>query len=103
MSNEIDMFGEVVKYKPKIDKDKRNWENRFQNWSNKQFHNGRVEYGACGYGSMCDYCEDNSFGRPCIRALNNMLRERKIVLDYENITFEEVWDGEFEQRESERT
>lgn len=81
--------------KPKIDKVKLNWENRFQRWSNKQFREGMSGYGACGYGSMCDYCEDNSKGRPCVRTLNKMLRERRIVLDYEKATFEEVWDGKF--------
>ena len=81
--------------KPKIDKVKLNQENRFQRWSNKQFREGMSGYGACGYGSMCDYCEDNSKGRPCVRALNEMLRERRIVLDYDKATFEEVWDGKF--------
>lgn len=99
MSNEIDMFGEVVKHKPKIDKDKRNQENRFQTWSNNQQSVSATHYGKCGYGSLCDYC-DLGTSKPCIRALNNMLRERKIVLDYENITFEEVWDGEFKQRKA---
>lgn len=100
MKEQIDIFGNVVDIKPVIDKVKRNWENRFQRWSNKQFHEGQVSYGACGYGSMCDYCEDNSYGRPCVRALNEMLREKGIVLDYEKIKFEEVWDGEFEQRKA---
>ncbi len=99
MSLQIDIFGNAVKITPKIDKEKRNWENRFQTWSNKQFHEGRSGYGACGYGSMCNYCEDNTYGRPCVRALNEMLREKQIKLDYKKITFEEVWNGEFEQQE----
>lgn len=98
MNEQIDIFGNAVKITPKIDKEKRNWENRFQNWSNKQFHEGRYGYGACGYGSMCDYCEDNTYGRPCVRALNEMLRIANIKLDYKNITFEEVWNGEFERK-----
>lgn len=100
MSEQIDIFGNAVKIKPKIDKEKRNWENRFQKWSNKQFQEGRFGYGACGYGSMCDYCEDNTYGRPCVRALNEMLRDTNIKLDYKNITFEEVWNGEFERRKT---
>lgn len=100
MSEQIDIFGNAVKITPKIDKEKRNWENRFQKWSNKQFHEGRDCYGACGYGSMCAYCEDNTYGRPCVRALNEMLREANIKLDYKTITFEEVWNGEFEQRKT---
>lgn len=99
MKDQIDIFGNIVNTEKRItNKEKLNWENRFQNWSNKQFHEGRYAYGACGYGSMCDYCEDNSYGRPCVRALNEMLRENNIVLDYKKITFEEVWDGEFEKR-----
>jgi hypothetical protein len=100
MSEQIDIFGNAVKIKPKIDKEKRNWENRFQKWSNKQFHEGRSGYGACGYGSMCDYCEDNTYGRPCVRALNELLRIANIKLDYKNITFEEVWDGKFEREKA---
>ena len=95
---QIDIFGNAVDIKPRIDKDKRNWENRFQRWSNKQFHEGRYGYGACGYGSMCDYCEDNSYGRPCVRSLNEMLRDMNIVLDYKKATFEEVWDGKFKTK-----
>lgn len=75
-------------------KKKRNWENRFQKWSDEH---GMQEYcteswGACGYGSMCDWCTDNSYGRPCVRALNAMLREKHLQIDYiEN--FAEVWSG----------
>ena len=98
MSLQIDIFGNAVKVKPKIDKEKRNWENRFQRWSNKQMHEGINSYGACGYGSMCDYCKDMGYGRPCVRALNEMLRIANIKLDYKNITFEEVWNGEFERK-----
>ena len=29
---------------------------------------------------------------------DEMLREEKISLDYTKITFEEVWDGEFERK-----
>lgn len=100
MSEQIDIFGNAVKITPKINKEKRNWENRFQRWSNQQFHEGRVAYGACGYGSMCAYCEDNTYGRPCVRALNEMLRDINIKIDYTKISFEEVWNGEFEQREA---
>jgi hypothetical protein len=100
MSEQIDIFGNAVKITPKIDKEKRNWENRFQRWSNKQMHEGINSYGACGYGSMCDYCKDMGYGRPCVRALNEMLRETNIKLDYKNITFEEVWNGEFERKET---
>ena len=96
---QIDIFGNSVETKPIVNKDRRNWENRFQRWSNKQFHEGATGYGACGYGAMCDYCEDMGYGRPCVRALNAMLRDMRIVLDYNTATFEEVWDGDFKRKE----
>ena len=40
---------------------------------------------------MCDYCQDNSFGNPCVRALNLLCKEWGISIDYENAKFEEVW------------
>ena len=99
MNEQIDIFGNAVKIKPKIDKEKRNWENRFQKWSNNEGMNSpTTSNGKCGYGSMCDYCGDNTYGRPCVRALNEMLREANIKLDYKTITFEEVWNGEFERK-----
>lgn len=73
-------------------KKKRNWENAFQKWSNEQFiGDGINDYGCCGYGSMCDWCDDNSYGRPCVRALNAMCREKGIRIDYSNRNFEEIW------------
>lgn len=83
----------VAKGQEKI---KRNWENAFQKWSDKHGieGNGYTSYGCCGYGSMCDWCEDNSYGRPCIRALNSMTREKGIGIDYTNRSleyFEKVW------------
>ena len=33
-------------------KQKKNWEDGFQRWSNKQFQEGGSGYGACGYGSI---------------------------------------------------
>lgn len=74
-------------------KEKRNWENAFQKWSNEQSQNGSNSCGCCGYGSMCDWCEDNTFGRPCVRALNAMLREKGRQIDYSKRNFEDVWYG----------
>lgn len=74
--------------------DKRKWENAFQKWSNEQGMEAETNttgYGCCGYGSMCDWCEDNSYGRPCVRALNAMCREKNISIDYENYDFKEIW------------
>lgn len=98
MAEQFDLFGgceEPPAPKPKIDKVKRNWEARFQRWSNKEFRDGYNGFGACGYGSMCDYCEDNTYGRPCVRALNDLCRRHNIKIDYEKLSFEDAWDGRF--------
>lgn len=90
------LFGSCEKHKNikcNVDKEKRNWENGFQRWSNKQFEDGGTPLGKCGYGSMCDYCEDNSYGRPCVRALNEMLRVKRKTLDYRKCSYHEAWEG----------
>lgn len=72
---------------------KRKWENAFQKWSDSNgMSDGTESWGACGYGSMCDYCEDNSYGRPCVRALNAMLRETGKHIDYTDFDFIKVWE-----------
>ena len=70
---------------------KRRWENGFQKWSNEKALDGSEPYGRCGYGSMCDWCEDNTYGRPCVRALNSMCRDKGIVIDYNDYNFETIW------------
>lgn len=73
---------------------KRKWENAFQKWSNNHGIEGEdstLDYGCCGCGSMCDWCTDNSYGRPCVRALNAMCREKRIQIDYSDYNFEKVW------------
>lgn len=73
---------------------KRRWENSFQKWSDEHgMEDGTEDYGACGFGSMCDWCEDNSYGRPCVRALNAMLREKGKTIDYDDTDFVKVWRG----------
>lgn len=78
-------------------KKKRNWEDGFQRWSNNQFDKNPHDQplGCCGWGIMCDYCEDNSYGRPCVRALNEMCRTKGITIDYENRNYEDIWCGNF--------
>ena len=73
---------------------KRRWENAFQKWSDEHGFQGNCteSWGACGYGSMCDWCEANDYGRPCVRALNAMCREKNIKIDYTDRNFEKVWD-----------
>lgn len=78
---------------------KRSWENAFQKWSDKhgiEADEHIESYGCCGYGSMCDWCTDNSYGRPCVRALNAMCREKRIKIDYSKRDFEKIWRGERE-------
>ena len=100
MTEQFNIFGNAVEVKPTPktnNKEKRNWENAFQKWSNQAGFKDIITepYGVCGYGSMCDYCEDNTYGRPCVRALNEMCREKHINIDYKNKTFEDVWNGVF--------
>jgi hypothetical protein len=100
VSEQIDIFGNSHDAMPTplhkaTDKEKRNWEDAFQKWSNKELQDGHYGYGACGYGSMCDYCKDNTYGRPCVRALNEMCREKHIVIDYSKREFEKIWEGVF--------
>lgn len=78
------------------DRVKRKWENGFQKWSDQQSADSGRSFGCCGFGSMCDYCEDNTYGRPCVRALNAMIREKRLKIDYEKTGYEEVWEGIFD-------
>lgn len=78
------------------DKAKRNWESGFQKWSDNQASDEETPLGCCGYGSMCGWCEDSSYGRPCVRALNAMCREKRIAIDYSKRNYEDIWNGVFE-------
>lgn len=98
---QFDLLGNEVEIKPKpINKEKRSWENAFQRWSNDKLNAPTEHYGKCGYGSMCDYCEDNTYGRPCVRALNEMCREKHITIDYTDRNFEDIWCGEFKRSDT---
>lgn len=94
MSEQITMFS--IPKGERTDLVKRRWENAFQKWSNYMaYGEGSTNgYGCCGYGAMCDWCEDNSYGRPCVRALNKMCREKNIQIDYSDRDFEKIWYGE---------
>lgn len=89
---QLSLFPEMPERKKPSNKEKRNWEDAFQRWSNRQCQDGTNSYGVCGYGSMCDWCENMEIGRPCVRALNAMCRDKGIKLDYSNRSFEEVWN-----------
>lgn len=67
------------------------WEAAFQRWSDKQMFDETTSYGKCGYGAMCDWCNDSGKGRACVRALNAMCREKNVTIDYDNRNFEEIW------------
>lgn len=70
---------------------KRKWEDAFQKWSDEQQMDGSEPCGCCGYGNMCDWCKDPSYGRPCVRALNAMCREKGIKIDYTDYEFRKIW------------
>ena len=92
------LFGELVDDKPKRkvpDKAKRNWQLRFQHWSDEISMDGTTSLGKCGYGKICDYCTDNHYGNPCVRALNCMLREKGLTVDYNSADYEDVWLGTY--------
>lgn len=91
----VEELKEQVEKIAEYDKRKREWENAFQKWSDKHGieSDNTEDYGCCGYGSMCDWCTDNSYGRPCVRALNAMCREKRIKIDYTNRDFKSVWRG----------
>ena len=76
---------------------KRKWENKFQRWSDSHGMScdNTESWGCCGYGSMCEWCDDPSFGRPCVRALNAMCREKGYRIDYKDFDFTKTWNGEF--------
>jgi len=102
MSEQISLLAEMWKsdnLKKKKQSTRRRWNYAFQKWSDEHGlePNNTTPYGCCGYGSMCDWCKDNSFGRPCVRALNAMCKEKGIRIDYNernNRYFEKVWRGE---------
>lgn len=91
MSEQITMF--KIPKSERADLVKRRWEYAFQKWSDEHGINidNTEDYGCCGYGSMCDWCEDNSYGKPCVRALNAMCREKGLLLDYTSTDFKRVW------------
>ncbi len=90
MEEQLTMF--KMPEKGKTDPTKRRWENAFQKWSDEHGMQDTESWGSCGYGSMCDWCKDNSYGRPCVRALNAMCREKGGVIDYEKTDFEKIWN-----------
>lgn len=107
MDGQLSMFpgmeARQKKQKKATDKAKRKWEDGFQKWSNEHFQDGSDSTGCCGWGWMCDNCADNSYGRPCVRALNKTCREENITIDYNNTTYEDAWYGRFRKEKDGRT
>lgn len=94
MTEQFDIFGNAVKpFRKPTNKEKRNWENAFQRWSDKVSQDETNPMGICGFGVMCDYCDDNTKGRPCVRALNKLLRAKETTIDYSKRNFKEIWYG----------
>lgn len=97
MSEQLTLFEKAMLsdgLKKKKQSVKRRWEYAFQKWSNEQALDGTDSYGSCGYGAMCDWCKDNSYGRPCVRALNAMCREKRLRIDYSIRNFNKIWEGD---------
>lgn len=92
MNEQITLFS--IPKSERTDLIKRRWEDAFQKWSDKMQQESTVSYGKCGYGVMCDWCSDNSYGRPCVRALNAMCREKRMLIDYTNANYAALWNGE---------
>lgn len=94
------LFGEPCVFPPPkkktpIDKIRRNWQERFQRWCNNESQDELTSVGICGYSDLCDYCKDNTFGKPCVRALNALLKEKNVTIDYNNADFNDVWNGKY--------
>lgn len=68
-------------------KEKRNWENRFQHYIDRNHSKD------CGKGSMCKYCKGKT-DVPCISAFNKMIRDKKLTIDYKSLDLEKAWKGE---------
>lgn len=100
MKNQIKMDGILEGHASADKRKKRNWENAFQKWSDKENQDGYTTLGKCCYGSMCDYCVDVVKGRPCVRALNKLIKDKGIKIYYsrrEVEYFEDIWYGNFKE------
>jgi hypothetical protein len=93
MSDQITLFGENIPAKRSRSaeqKAKRNFLARFQRWSDKRADDPTTSEGKCGYGKPCDYCVNDS-PNPCSRALNRMIKETGVTINYETAEPSDVW------------
>lgn len=89
------LFGEEYDFIPHklIDKERKNWENRFQRWSDRKAQDGATPDGKCGYGKICEYCENNDYGRPCVRALKAYAKNTGYIINYDSDDFYKPFYG----------
>lgn len=76
----------------KQERAKKSWRRGFQLWVDRQILRFPKKYN-CGYGSMCGECDLDMDAAPCLNALQRLLERHQITLDYQCVTFNEVWDG----------
>ncbi len=88
---QITFDGVQINKRVNHNKEKTAFERRFQKWCDKESEDETTSYGMCGFGEICDWCKDNSYGRPCVRALNAMLREKGRVLDYSRTDYDNIF------------
>ena len=93
----INLFGEDVPER-KRDAKREAWNRRFQKWSDESRLDETTSAGVCGFGYICGWCKDNTYGRPCVRALNAMLWEKHVKIDYDTVDFEDVFYGNLTER-----
>lgn len=94
MSDQITLFGGNIPAKrsrSSEQKAKRNFLARFQRWSDKMADDPTTSEGKCGYGKPCDYCVNDWARSACSRALNRMIKETGIQIDYETAEPSDVW------------
>ncbi len=70
---------------------RKRWERGFQDWSDRKSQDEKTGFGKCGNSSICDYCESVCQQKPCVSALNAMLEDKKITIDYSKKNYEAVW------------
>ena len=92
MLEQVEFYAEqTVTHEANIKKAR--WQAGFQKWSDAKSQDERTEQGKCGWGVICDYCSDCSYGKPCVRALNAMLRDKGGHIDYERADYGDIWGG----------
>ena len=98
------MFEEVAKMPKQTDKikyQKQKWRNKLQEYCDKEAYSDENQCSAwckCGYMSYCDYCNGAGKTNACVKAIFDLLKEKKVCnIDYNNYdfkTFLEKVEGE---------